>query len=455
MNGLLLVVDSLRARSLAGAGPDQARTPFLSQLSSSMLEFRRAYATECWTLPTHMSMFTGLLPSQHGAHFQSMAYRRTDETIAEHFRAAGYHTEVITRNAVFDGSLPGVTRGFDQVTQLLSPRRPTGLDLVLALAKPRLRRVMRQSGFFSLAQRESLTFISRIVRMGMPADRLVLTRALEVIEAHRRRGRPYFLFLNLYDVHAPYSPTEDSPLRPNRTLADVEENLRLPLVLPRICGHAYLRPGFRLSERSRRLLVRRYLDAIALMDTKLSEFFTDLKRSGALEDTLVVLTADHGEAFGEHGLYFHDASVYDVHLHVPLWVHHPRGIAGITNDVVSTAGLAMLFRALTNGGHDVLLGEEQRRAWPLALAEHYRYPFLSGVAPHFRHNVAGLVLGPLKLIVRPEGCLVTCLDTDPTEQYLREVTLREFSATAHAANLPTAAIDAAVAHATASLRPAS
>ena len=72
------------------------------------------------------SMFTGLLPSEHGAHFQSMAYRLPCPTVAERFAAAGYHTEIITRNSIFDGSLPGVTRGFTRITRPVSERGARG-----------------------------------------------------------------------------------------------------------------------------------------------------------------------------------------------------------------------------------------------------------------------------------------------------------------------------------------
>ena len=76
-----------------------------------MVTFRQARASECWTLPTHLSMFTGLLPSAHGAHFQSMAYAERTPTVAERFAAAGYHTEVVTRNSLFDGTIPGAMGG--------------------------------------------------------------------------------------------------------------------------------------------------------------------------------------------------------------------------------------------------------------------------------------------------------------------------------------------------------
>src|SRR5262249_11289846 len=82
--------------------------------------------------------------------------------------------------------------------------------------------------------------------------REVLTRALERMQDWRRRGTPYFLFLNLYDVHAPYSPSNTTPLRSWRTWRGWVENLQLPVLLPRVSTHAYLKPGFRMSARGAR-----------------------------------------------------------------------------------------------------------------------------------------------------------------------------------------------------------
>jgi arylsulfatase A-like enzyme len=81
-NVILLVVDSLRYSTLAELGE---AVPFFRSLRATA--FSRAYATECWTLPSHMSVFTGLLPSEHQMHFQNMDYRGTDPTLAEVLRA--------------------------------------------------------------------------------------------------------------------------------------------------------------------------------------------------------------------------------------------------------------------------------------------------------------------------------------------------------------------------------
>src|SRR5262249_20661457 len=159
--------------------------------------------------------------------------------------------------------------------------------------------------------------------------------------------------------------------------------LTLPGGMFRVSSHAYLRRGFRMSRYMREMLLSRYHRAIELMDRKLAAFHEEASRAGLLDDTVLILTSDHGEAFGEHGLYFHDASVYDTHLHVPLWIHHPDLQPEVVADVVSTRDLFALFRGLAEGGdlRGTLLDPTWRSTNPVALAEHFHYPYTDGVLP--------------------------------------------------------------------------
>lgn len=423
MNVLLLVIDSLRASAVGVLGNgDAPDTPFLDRLATETIFFRRAHATECWTLPTHLSIFTGRLPSEHGAHFQHMGYAERFPTIAEIFAQAGYETEVVTRNPVFEGTLPGVTRGFQRNTRILSAhsRGLNPLALMLAASKPRFRRQVRESGFFHPLQRESRRFIAEFARSSVPADRELLTYLLERLETLRQRSRRFFLFANLFDVHAPYPPTERSIFRSWRSLAACEENLTMPFVLPALGGHRYLRPGFRLRERSRRLLLKRYHDAVALMDQKLRDFFEEADRLHLLDDTLVVLTSDHGEAFGEHGLYLHDASVYQTHLHVPLYLRHPGMSPLEIDDVVSTKDLFGLLERVADQMPErsgTILDSAYRRQHPVALAEHWYYPHAPHTAPGYRQNLRAAVARHRKVIRDQGGLRIFRLDEDEGEQH--------------------------------------
>ena len=428
MNILLIVVDSMRARSLHAA-PGAPSTPFFDRLDAEAIAFRHAYATECWTLPSHLSMFTGLLPSEHGAHFQNMAYRRTHPTIAEVLALAGYATEVVTRNPQFDGTTPGATRGFAHNTRLLGGTGLTQLPLALAFAlqKPRLRRMIAAGGWYSLLQRQNAEFLAGMVRVGLPADHLVLEHCLARMAEHRREQRRYFLFANLFDVHAPYGGAPRSLFSPIGTREGWLENLAMR-DLCRIQSHDYLRPGFAMTEWSRDALLRRYHRGITFMSDKLGRFFDAARAGGLLEDTLVIVTADHGEAFGEHELFYHDASVYDVHVHVPLWILHPERRAAIVDDTVSTAELFGLMRAVgTRTSLDgTLLDARARAQRGVALSEHFHSPRVTGVLPQYAQNIASAIVGRRKMIVRREGLQSFDLGEDPHELHPIETSVAAF-----------------------------
>jgi membrane-anchored protein YejM (alkaline phosphatase superfamily) len=418
MNVVLLVIDSLRACSLGRREEEGPRTPFLDALAADTVSFSRAYASECWTLPTHCSMFTGLLPSEHGAHFQTMGYTRAAPTIAELLARAGYETEIVTRNFIFDGTIAGITRGFHRNIRPLSTTTPINpFALFLAIAKPRFRRHIRETGFFHPFQKNNRRFLATFARSLLPADRRALEYVADFMLRKRREGRPYFLFCNLYDVHAPYPPTPRSILRSFWSVQGCIENLMFPKVMASLGAHAYLRPGFRLSERGRRMLLDRYHRAIELMDEKLADFFAAARSAGVLDNTLLILTSDHGEAFGDHGLYLHDASVYNTHLHVPLWIRHPDYRAERVDEVVSTRHLFDLMRsaALDHSVHNTLLEPGFRAENPIALAEHYRYARLTGALPRYRQNLAAAVVGSTKLVLHGGGADRYDLHTDAGE----------------------------------------
>lgn len=413
MNIILLVVDSLRFDAVRAAA-----TPFLHRLGSESVCFRRAYATECWTLPSHTAMFTGLLASQHQAHFQTMAYHGTEPTIAELCTKAGYHTEIVTRNPIFDGTIPGITRGFQRNVRLIAKRSTLDpLSLLLAASKPRFRRQIQSTGFFHPRHRAEPGFVMQFARTLLPADRRTLDYVVQ--RADELRGhRPFFLCANLFDVHAPYPPQETSILSPFWSLRGTIDNcVMMPFVLPRLGGHAYLRPGFRLSATSQHLLRARYDRAVALMDRKLEAFYHAARDAGILDDTLLIITSDHGEAFGEHDLYFHDASVYNTHLHVPLWVKHPARAPEIIDDVVSTRDLFGLMRAaaLAHSWSNTIFDATYRRQHSVAVAEHFYYPHCEAMDRKYRQNQLAVISRDGKILMRSDGAVRFDLTTDPDE----------------------------------------
>ena len=425
MDVLFLVVDSLRAHPFADGRV--AATPYLDSLSQRALHFSRAYATECWTLPSHASMFTGLMPSEHGAHFHTMAYRGESPTLAELMRERGYRTELVTRNFVFDGTIPGINRGFDKQTQVLSDAG--GFDpigLLLALAKPRFRRHLRNTGFFHPHHKDSREFLQTFAHALRPADGQLLEYLVERMSALRSAGEKSFMFANLYDVHAPYAPSDDSLLCPWTTLDGIRENLTVPYALSRLGEHRYLKEGFSIAESVRAMLEARYRRAVELMDRKLATFFAELDDRNLLDDRLVILVSDHGEGFGEHGLFLHDASLYETHLRVPLWLILPGESGGVVDDVVSTRHLFGLVNQLVGSRSDgTIVDEEFRAAHPVALAQHFSYPHLSNARRECRGNQFAAVGSDAKVVVQGGEARRYDLRCDGSENDPHRVSLGE------------------------------
>jgi arylsulfatase A-like enzyme len=217
----------------------------------------------------------------------------------------------------------------------------------------------------------------------------------ELEAAHpSRTGRPFFLFANFMDAHMPYSPPEPFATR----FAEGAAPLRRP-------------PYYELRERvyaelegvgeSRRAeLVARYDGALAYLDERLRRLFGDLERLGLLDTTLIVITSDHGEAFGEHSTLEHGMSVQEEQIRVPLLVLRPgRNEAERRDDLAS--GVDLVPTVLSELGLELPDGLDGRPlfgdgpdAGRIVYAEHYPYDWHLGANPRRAvHETAALYRG--------------------------------------------------------------
>jgi len=192
----------------------------------------------------------------------------------------------------------------------------------------------------------------------------------------------------------------------------------------------------------------RYHRAIELMDAKLAAFYDAARGAGLLDDTMLVVLADHGEAFGEHELYFHDASVYQTHLHVPLWMHVPGRAAATVDDVVSTRDLYDLLSAVAEGRQTggTLLDADARAAAPVALAEHFHYPHVPQIQARYAQDIAAAIVRRWKAIIRREGLFVYDLVSDPEELTPEATDISDFAARCRRDGAPAAAVATAIQH---------
>lgn len=345
-NLLLVVLDTVRADALSLYGYGRDTSPRLAEFASGGVRFDRARSTAPWTLPAHASMFTGRWPHELSASVDTAlddAYPTLAETLAGH----GYMTGGFVANTHFCNARFGLDRGFARYEDRPEDRRIDGYE------------VLRSAG---LGRRIADAFAQAGYPLagGSPAkDAEILNRdALEWIEGAAATGRPFFAFLNYFDAHHPYIvPAGDHRrlgLRPE-TPADFE-----------VLRHFFDAAKIGYSQREFDLARDGYDDCIAYLDTQLGRLFDDLGSRGILENTVVIVTADHGESWGEHQLYGHGRSLYHSEIHVPLIVAGPGAIpAGrVIDEPASLRDLpATALDLLGLGGPGPFPGRSLARYW--------------------------------------------------------------------------------------------
>jgi len=312
-NVLIIILDTVRATSMGLYGYERETSPTIDTLSRTSVVFKNAMAPAPWTLLSHASMFTGQLPER-----LSTSWRRpldaTYPTLAEAFRAGGYTTGGFVANPFYTSSESGLNRGFDVY-------RDADFSLSQVLWSTTLGQTPLIDGLVWARSLPQVTRALRTFNLTVPAEphsdrRLAQEVVPEFLAWHESLGaRPFFAFINLYDAHDPYEP----PMPWRRKFAPRPDKQAL------------------------------YDAGIAYMDDALDSLFTVLRQRGVLDRTIVVLSSDHGEQFGEHGLHNHGNSLYLPLLHVPLILRYPPAFpqGRRVDELVTTRDLAATLFELT------------------------------------------------------------------------------------------------------------
>ncbi|QEH34519.1 Choline-sulfatase [Aquisphaera giovannonii] len=317
-NVLLIVWDTVRAASTSLHGYGRPTTPNLQRLAARGTRFDLAFSTSSWTLPAHASLFTGRWPHELGVDWKS-PLRRDVPTVAGHLRDRGYDTAGFVANLDYASVETGLSRGFahyeDYPVDLLDT-----LDRYVGLGH-RMELSTWGSVVSSLLEKASGRPMGRIGRSREHAKRAtdVDRGFLDWLSWQRGRARPFFAFLNYNDAHSPYEvPDPSAPgfgLRPT-TLRDYLTLQRWNQV-----------PKASLRPEDVQMATAVYDECIAHLDRRLGLLLDELDRRGVLGNTIVIVTADHGEHLGDHLLFFHGCSLYRQLVHVPLVIVDPRGAA--------------------------------------------------------------------------------------------------------------------------------
>ncbi|MFK8002805.1 MAG: sulfatase [Polyangiales bacterium] len=365
---LLILIDTLRADKLSPYAPDtRVQTPQLAEFVRGATTFGHAHSQENWTKPSVATLLTSLMPWEHTATQHESVLPRSVEMLPEVLQDEGFQTASFICNG-FVSDRFGFRQGWDSYRNYIREGRRTRSQFVAA-------------------------------------------DVLEWLDG-RDEEKPFFLYVHTIDPHVPYRP-------PNEILSlygDVD--YRGPINFRRdstLLENVKL-GNLRLNNRDRAHLQALYDGEITYHDRHFGSIIDGLRSRGLLDDTMVVITSDHGEEFWDHGSVGHGHSVYEELLHVPLFVRMP---GDLPQRVESPVGLIDIMPTILEAlGQDVperlsgrsFLGELTGR-------ERAREQGAGGTVSGFMENWRAFSVGRWKLIERPRGrSAIYDLQEDPSEQ---------------------------------------
>lgn len=267
-NIVLVVMDTVRHDRTEPYGYSVQTTPFLEQLAESSTVFENAYSTSGWTSPAHASMFTGLYPAAHGTTQESWRLADDHETLAELLRARGYETVGLAENPMLSAR-NGFEQGFDEYVEVWRESKGDAHASV-----DRFRRVLQD----------------------------------------RKQEKPLFAFINLMGAHSPYQAPRELT---RKFVSDARIGVRTNLWREFFLGTA------QFTREEVRHLTQLYDAEILYTDSLVEEIVGLLQEFDLWTNTVFVVTSDHGENIGDHGMMDHVFSLHESTTRVPLVVHDP------------------------------------------------------------------------------------------------------------------------------------
>ena len=305
INVLMIVLDTQRADHLGTYGYHRETSPEIDRFAAGGTVFLNATASSSWTLPTHATLMTGRLPHDHRAGEMRRPYLdRRYPTLAEVLGEQGYATAGFVANTYWCGRQTGLARGFDHYEDFYGN---PGDALV--------RTVLGRWLAYDLLPRFGLSDIPGRKR-GPAINRDFLSWV------DRNRQQPFFAFLNYFDVHAPFLPPVPFAGRYSGRKAE-EYRSNKEINIGALTAEMKLPADSVIAN-----LVDAYDESLLSLDAALGELFAGLERRGLLARTLVIITSDHGESFGDHNFLYHGHSLYRDQTHVPLIVRLPSKVPG-------------------------------------------------------------------------------------------------------------------------------
>lgn len=366
-NVVVVLIDTQRARSLKAFNPStRVKTPVLDAIAKEGAVLEATQAPENWTKPSTASVLTGLFPATHGCKTDGAMLPKGATMLSESLKEAGFRTGSFIANGYVSDKF-GFNQGWDYYTNYIREKKSTDAE-----------NVFKDAG--------------------------------DWIE--KNKGKRFFAYVHTIDPHVPYDPPEqflsmykkgsyEGQIKPRKTADQLGEAKHVP-------------PRITFNDADKQYLKDLYDGEVSYHDHYLGLFVDRLKKLGLYDDTVFVITADHGEEMDEHGSWGHGHTVYQELLWIPYLVRLPGVVPAGTRIKQATSSMTIFPTVLEAAGVSL----------PNTLEDRSVLGWLRGGAPppvpvafsDFLDDRRVIRAGRWKLILRGLNETFFDLQTDPTEQ---------------------------------------
>lgn len=292
-NIILLVMDTQRAKDMSCYGYEKKTTPHIDKLAEEGTLFVNNISPGVWSLPSYASIMTGKYPSSHGADMQHEYLESSFLRLPEVLRELGYTTAGLSFNG-WCSIASGLQRGFAEWRD--------SQELSRAKSDPRVSEQLKERD--EEFDRGSLALVIQLI---------------DWLQEHQDKEEPFFLYANFTEPHAAYRPPQ--PFRKRFLPPEVTDDEAAAISQD---GYVELAGKIKRSAREWQILRALYNGETAVLDARLGIFFDYLTEAGLVDNTILILTGDHGDEIGEHPPFMHHVlTIYDSVIRVPLIVRYP------------------------------------------------------------------------------------------------------------------------------------
>ncbi len=384
---IIILCDTLRAKSLLHYGNTRSTMPNLNPVvEKDFTVYNTAYAPSSWTTPSHLSLFTGLYPSQVMETPTVFSLNPVFKTLPELFRDSGYGTGAFSANELVSKKF-GFNKGFDSFFQLWLPdpgmeelmfslKGDSRFEKLLTLFRSMAKKDLRDRTIRGMTENLYKNVFRKVLNDATPTT----NRAMRMLKRYitGNNDKSLFCFVNLMQVHEKYNPPRVTRNRFVKQSREYEEYYKQITPL----DHYALKP---FSGEFIEYLQLRYEEEILYLDIVIADFIKFLKDNKLYDNCTLVITSDHGEHFGENGHFAHTFSVFEPLIKIPMYIKWQGRAENHDKTVNKPVMLQDLYSTFLNmTGHwlpcpvsSIDLTSATKRAWALSQL------------PDMSHNIKG------------------------------------------------------------------